>query len=133
MYEHVPGWGKLPKDWEWNHAVGVAVDSKDRIYVYNRSDHPMMVFDTVGNLIASWGEGVFKTAHHIFIGPDDSLYTTDIGDHTVRKWTSASLTRNRHSEERCRRYCAMGFPTIGIRWISPASSLLSTERLPCTE
>ena len=88
VYEHVPGWGKLPKGWEWNHAVGVAVDSKDRIYVYNRSDHPMMVFDTEGNMIASWGEGIFKTAHHIFIGPDDSLYTTDIGDHTVRKWTS---------------------------------------------
>jgi len=88
VYEHVPGWGKLPEGWEWNHAVGLAVDSKDRIYVYNRSDHPMMVFDTEGNLIASWGEDVFKTAHHIFIGPDNSLYTTDIGDHTVRKWTS---------------------------------------------
>lgn len=87
VYEHVPGWGKLPRGWEWNHAVGLAIDSKDRIYVYNRGAHPMMVFDTEGKLIASWGEGIFGSAHHIFISPDDSLYTTDVGDHTIRKWT----------------------------------------------
>ena len=87
VYEHVPGWGKLPSGWEWDHCVGVAVDSKDRIFVYNRSAHPMMVFDTEGNFITSWGEGVFGSAHHVFIGPDDSVYTTDIGDSTVRKWT----------------------------------------------
>ncbi len=87
VYEHVPGWGKLPRGWEWNQAVGLAIDSKDRIYVYNRGAHPMMVFDTEGNLISSWGEGIFGSAHCVFIGPDDSLYTTDVGDHTVRKWT----------------------------------------------
>lgn len=87
VYQHVPGWGKLPQGWEWNHAVGVAIDSKDRIYVYNRSAHPMMIFDREGNLLGSWGEGLFGSAHHVFIGPDDSVYTTDIGSHTVRKWT----------------------------------------------
>ena len=40
VYEHVPGWGSLPDGWEWNHAVGVAVDGQDRIFVYNRSDAP---------------------------------------------------------------------------------------------
>ena len=87
VYEHVPGWGKLPDGWEWNHVVGVGVDSQDRIYAYNRSAHPMIVLDQSGNVASSWGEGVFGSAHHLLVGPDDSLYTTDLGDHTVRKWT----------------------------------------------
>ena len=57
VYEHVPGWGSLPDGWEWNHAVGVAVDGQDRIFVYNRSAHPIIVLDTKGNVINHWGEG----------------------------------------------------------------------------
>mgnify|MGYP003314023870 CR=1 FL=1 len=37
VYESVPGWAPLPDGWEWNHVVGVAVDSQDRIFAYNRS------------------------------------------------------------------------------------------------
>ncbi len=88
VYQHVPGWAKLPKGYEFGHCVGVAIDSKDRVYVYNRSDHPMMVFDTEGNLINSWGKGIVGSAHHAFAGPDDAIFTTDIGDHTVRRWTA---------------------------------------------
>ena len=88
VYEHVPGWGKLPDGWEWNHAVGVAVDGQDRVFVYNRSAHPIIVLDADGNVLSHWGEGQFGSAHHIEAGPDGSLYTTDIGDHTVRKWTA---------------------------------------------
>ena len=88
VYRHVPGWGNLPDGWEWNHAVGVGVDAQDRVFVYNRSEHPMIVLDTDGNVLDSWGEGLFGSAHHIEVGPDGSLYTTDIGNHTVRKWTA---------------------------------------------
>ncbi|MDP7225038.1 MAG: peptidyl-alpha-hydroxyglycine alpha-amidating lyase family protein [SAR202 cluster bacterium] len=87
VFEHVPGWGKLPEGWEWNHVVGLGIDSKDRIYAYNRSAHPMIVLDIEGNVINHWGEGRFGSAHHLFIAPDDSLFTTDIGNHTVRKWS----------------------------------------------
>ena len=34
-YENVPGWAPLPEGWEWNHVVGVCVDSQDRIFAYN--------------------------------------------------------------------------------------------------
>ena len=88
VYEHVPGWAPLPDGWEWNHVVGVGVDSQDNIYAYNRSAHPMIVLDKGGSIQATWGEDVFTTAHHLFVGPDDTLYTTDIGDDTVRKWSS---------------------------------------------
>ncbi|MHB9090598.1 MAG: peptidyl-alpha-hydroxyglycine alpha-amidating lyase family protein, partial [Chloroflexota bacterium] len=39
------------------------------------------------NFLKSWGEGLFARAHGLFIGPDDSVYCVDDGDHTVRKCT----------------------------------------------
>jgi len=47
----------------------------------------MMVFDRDGHFLRSWGEGVFNRAHGLHIGPDESLYCTDDGDHSVRKCT----------------------------------------------
>ena len=88
VFEHVPGWGNLPDGWEWSHVVGLGIDSHDRIYAYNRSDHSMIVLDTEGAVLKSWGEGQFGSAHHLFIAPDDTLFTTDIGNHTVRKWST---------------------------------------------
>ena len=88
VYESVPGWAPLPDGWEWNHVVGVAVDSQDRIFAYNRSDHPMIVLSKDGEILDTWGEDTFKRAHHVEVGPDDSIWTTDNTDHTVRKWTA---------------------------------------------
>jgi len=62
-----------------------AVDSKDRVYLFNRGAHPMVVLDRDGNFITSWGEGLFSRAHGLHIDADDNLYCTDDGDHTVRK------------------------------------------------
>jgi len=87
VYENVPGWAPLPDGWEWNHVVGVAVDSKDNIFAYNRSNHPMMVLNKNGEIIDSWASENFSSAHHVEIGPDNSVWTTDVGNHTVRKWT----------------------------------------------
>ena len=57
-YEVVEGWGKLPEGWQWGQVGGVAVDSHDEVHVFTRSDHPLMVFDTEGNFLRSWGEGI---------------------------------------------------------------------------
>ena len=87
-YRVVENWAKLPDGWEFRDVAAVAVDSKDRIYVFNRGQHPMMVFDRDGNFLRSWGEGLFNRAHGIHIDSDDNLYCTDDGDHTVRKITT---------------------------------------------
>ena len=81
------GWVKLPAGWTLGDVGGVAVDDKDNVYVFNRGEHPMMVFDRAGNFLRSWGEGVFKRPHGLYIGPDQSIYCTDDGDHSVRKCT----------------------------------------------
>jgi NHL repeat len=84
-YEPVPGWGQLPEGWSFKEAAAVAVDSQDRIYAFSRGEHPICVFDRDGNFLTSWGEGLFTRAHGLHMGPDDTLWCTDDGDHTVRK------------------------------------------------
>jgi len=86
-YEVIQDWAKIPDGWSFTDVAAVAVDNKDRVYVFNRSEHPMMVFDRDGNFLRSWGEGVFHRAHGLHIGPDETLYCTDDGDHSVRKCT----------------------------------------------
>ena len=86
-YEAVPGWAKLPEGWSFREIGAVGVDRHDNLYVFNRGEHPMMVFDRDGNFLRSWGEGVFNRAHGLHMGPDDTVWLTDDGDHTVRQCT----------------------------------------------
>ena len=80
-------WGDMPEDWTYKEATAVAVDSKDNVYVFNRGTHPMIVFDPDGNVLRTWGDGIFTNPHGVTIGPDDSVYCVDNFDHTVRKFT----------------------------------------------
>ena len=59
----------------------------DNVYVFARGEHPMTVFDRNGKFLRAWGEGEFKRPHGVHMGPDDTIYCTDDGDHTVRKYT----------------------------------------------
>ena len=87
IYRVLEGWAKWPEEWQLGDVAAVGVDSNDRVYAFHRGDHPMVIFDRDGNVLRSWGEGLFKRAHGIHTGPDDTLYLTDEGDHTVRKCT----------------------------------------------
>jgi DNA-binding beta-propeller fold protein YncE len=86
-YAAVPGWGKLPDGWSFVEATAVGVDSKDNVYVYNRGAHPVIIFDRHGKFLRSWGEGMTSRAHGITIGPDDTIWLTDDGNHTVRQYS----------------------------------------------
>src|SRR4030081_34144 len=78
-------WAKPPGGCNLTDVASVAVDSKDRIYAFNRGAHPMVVLDREGNFITSWGEGLFRRAHGLHIDADDNLYCTDDGDNTGKK------------------------------------------------
>ena len=81
-------WGELPDGWRFVEVAGVATDSHDRVFVFNRGDHPVIIFDREGQFLGSWGEHLFVRPHGITIGPDDAVYCTDDLDHTVRKFTA---------------------------------------------
>jgi DNA-binding beta-propeller fold protein YncE len=87
-YRANPHWARWPADWFVGEVAAVATDSRDRVFVFNRGDHPVAVFDPAGELLFSWGEGLFNRPHGIWIGPDDSVYCTDDKDHTVRQFTA---------------------------------------------
>jgi DNA-binding beta-propeller fold protein YncE len=88
-FEAVMGWGKAPEDVRLGPNIpGVATDSKNRVYIFNRAEHPVVVFESDGRFLGTWGEGVFQgRPHGITITKDDIVWCTDDLDHTVRKFT----------------------------------------------
>jgi sugar lactone lactonase YvrE len=80
-------WAKLPDEITLGDVAAVGVDHNNRVYAFNRGEHPVAVFDADGNLLRTWGEGVFARPHGVHMGPDDTIWLTDDGDHTVRHCT----------------------------------------------
>ncbi len=81
-------WWTLPEGWEFGWIPAVAVDSQDRVYVYSRSEHPMVVFDRDGNFLTSWGDDLLKDAHGIFIDEEDNIYCVERETHVMHKFTT---------------------------------------------
>ncbi|MDP6042957.1 MAG: peptidyl-alpha-hydroxyglycine alpha-amidating lyase family protein [Dehalococcoidales bacterium] len=86
-YELVDGWAKLPSEWTFKDVCSVTTDAQDRVYLLNRGEHPVVVFDREGNFLYSWGEDLFTRAHGSGMGRDGSIYCTDDMLHVVYKFT----------------------------------------------
>ena len=54
-YEVLVDWAKVPEGWSFLEVVDVAVDEKDRVYIFSRGEHPVTIFDSEGNLLNAWG------------------------------------------------------------------------------
>ena len=78
-YDVIEGWEQMPEGWAFVEVAGVACDSRDRVYVFNRGAHPMIVFDKEGKFLNAWGEGMFKGPHDIFIDEQDMLHIAEGG------------------------------------------------------
>jgi peptidylglycine monooxygenase len=87
VYDILRPWGTLPPGWSFGLISHVAVDSRDRVYFYQRKDPPMLVFDGEGNFLTGWGDGRLRDAHGIYIGPDDHIYACNRDEHEVLKLT----------------------------------------------
>src|SRR5438552_19117184 len=60
-YDVDADWAKLPAGWSMP-AAAVTVDSRDRVYCFNRTpDHPVVVFDRDGNYLSSWAPGCSRS------------------------------------------------------------------------
>ncbi len=76
-------WGELPPGMQLHDVSDVAVDSHDNVYVYQRGDPPIVVFDASGAYLRSFGSGIIADAHGIFITPDDRVLVADRDAHQV--------------------------------------------------
>ncbi len=86
-YELVADWAKLPAGWTLGQTA-IVTDSADRVYLFNRGDHPLIVLDREGNYLSSWGEGVLTDAHGMYIDAEENLYLPVKNSHVVLKYDS---------------------------------------------
>ena len=86
-YEPDLDWGRFPPEIVLGDVAGIAVDDRDRVYLFNRGSTPIVVLNQDGDVLTAWGQGIFSNPHGASIGPDQFIYLTDNFDHTVRKFT----------------------------------------------
>jgi DNA-binding beta-propeller fold protein YncE len=60
-----------------------AVDSKGNLYVCQRADPPVIVFDRNGKFLRSIGDGREADSHGIWITPDDRVFLVDRDAHQL--------------------------------------------------
>ena len=86
-YDVAAQWEQLPDGIAHKDVSAVDVDSQDRVYLLTRFDSNVLVYEPDGTFITAWGGDAFTNPHGLTVGPDDSVWTVDNGDHTVRKFT----------------------------------------------
>lgn len=89
-YEVDEGFFRRPKGWTFVEVADVSVDADDNVFVFNRGNHPVMIFDRDGHFLDAWGsfgEHGFAFPHGLTVGVDGFVYTADSRDHTIRRWT----------------------------------------------
>src|SRR5262249_9536267 len=105
-YELIENWARLPASEKLGNASAVAADSDDRVYVFQRKDPPVVVFDREGRHLGGWGIGAFANPHGIHIA-DDVVYLTDRDDSVCLRYTLDGRplqvlgARGVHSETGC--------------------------------
>jgi DNA-binding beta-propeller fold protein YncE len=87
-YRPVAGWPQLPETIKLGPVSAVATDSADRVYVFHRGRHPILVFTREGKFLRSWGDGLIKGAHGMRTDREDNIWVTDTGHHTVMKFNA---------------------------------------------
>ena len=105
-YEHIESWAKLPSGMTFGDTSAVSTDSQDRVFVFQRKDPPVLIFDRDGNYLDSWGVSAITDPHGLCIY-DDVIYLTDRADSVVLKFTLDGKalqvigTRGVHSDTGC--------------------------------
>jgi DNA-binding beta-propeller fold protein YncE len=67
----------------------VTADKQGNLYVLHRpaNGNPVVVLDSEGNLLRSWGQGMFKIPHGIRLDPGGNVWTVDANTSMVYKFT----------------------------------------------
>ena len=85
-YELIRDFCKLPAGQSFGLVSRVAADPQDRIYVFQRKDPPVVMFDRDGKYLGAWGSGEVTDPHGLKI-VGDTVYTTDRSDSVAKSFT----------------------------------------------
>jgi DNA-binding beta-propeller fold protein YncE len=118
-YEPIRDFLKLPNGEKFGLVSRVATDSQDRVYVFQRKDPPVVVFDRDGEYLGAWGTGEIADPHGLKI-VDDVVYTTDRSGSVAKSFTLDGKPilelgqRGVHSDTGC-----TGSPWLALRAAGP--------------
>ena len=132
-------WARLPRWWNFGEAhlpgpprtsVKGAVAANGDVYVLCRAAHPVLVFDTEGRFITSWGEGQFSSfVHGMTIDRAGRVWITDTGLHTVTEHEPDGTLAAHPRHAQCRSPTLYGKPfnmPTGVAFSRPAISSCPT-------
>ena len=99
-YRLIEPWPYLPAEMnggEWGETIGVDRDADGNIWVFHRCFNdepfglatcvgqedkpPILKFSPKGELLASWGEGIFAAPHGFHIDPEGNIWATEANQH----------------------------------------------------
>ncbi|MBS0661639.1 MAG: hypothetical protein JSR48_00115 [Verrucomicrobia bacterium] len=100
--EPVADWPRLPADHRLERVSGVAVDSRGRVYVAHRGEHPLLCLNPDGTLLREVGAALQRKSiaddlrgptpvpmdlrhwlHGLHVDPWDNVWVTDCGRHLI--------------------------------------------------
>ncbi len=95
-YQQVANWG-TPAGGVWGVITAVGIDAKDNVFAFKRADpgqkedgvvnSKIMMFDSEGKLLRSWGDNFVSYAHGLRLSPDGFVWITDKRGDQVFKFT----------------------------------------------
>ncbi len=85
-YDLIQDFFQLPNGERFGLISRVVADANDRIYVFQRRDPPVAVFERDGRYVGSWGAGEVRDPHGLKI-VGDVVYTTDRADSVAKAFT----------------------------------------------
>jgi len=87
--EQVPVAPKFLKGESLGTVSSVAADRNGAIYVLQRGDtaDPVIVVNREGQVLRSWGKGMFTVPHSVRVDPQGNIWTVDAGSSVLLKFT----------------------------------------------
>src|SRR5580692_4395628 len=76
-YHAVENWAQLPAGIQWGQVIAVKPDAHGNLWVFHRSEPPILEFDASGKFLKSFGAGMFVQPHGLEIDRDGNIWTTD--------------------------------------------------------
>jgi len=80
-------WPRKPDHFIWGQMPGITVDNQDQVYIFTRSRPAVQVYQPDGKFLRAWNVEDFGGAHYIRIGPKGNVWTANINNHVVRKYS----------------------------------------------
>jgi DNA-binding beta-propeller fold protein YncE len=80
---------KIPEGKNFGETMGVAVNSRQHVFVFHRGPGSLMEFDENGSFVKTIGEGLFKKPHGLRVDRHDNIWITDVELHVAMRFNPA--------------------------------------------